>query len=131
LPDDGILFAGDSIVADTHPLLVEAQSEKWLMHLEELSQANGSYRAVVPGRGEMNNSQAAEQVADYLRLVRAYVGDHQRQGKPREELAAYVADLLSRFPLGNLPREWVSRQIRLGLDRVYEELKIATEPGLA
>jgi glyoxylase-like metal-dependent hydrolase (beta-lactamase superfamily II) len=131
LPDDGILFAGDTIVADTHPLLVEAQSETWLMHLEELSRANGSYRAVVPGRGRLDNAQAAEQVAAYLRLVRGYVGDHHRRGKPREELSSYINELLAHFPLGNLPRDWVSRQIRLGLDRVYEELKIATEPDLA
>jgi glyoxylase-like metal-dependent hydrolase (beta-lactamase superfamily II) len=121
--DEGILFAGDCLVVDTHPLLAEAHCERWLGHLATLQQANGEFRAVVPGRGPLNRREAIEDVATYLRLVLEIAASHHRQSRQREDMSDYVGQLLPRFALNGLPREWVARQIRLGLDRVYEDLQ--------
>jgi glyoxylase-like metal-dependent hydrolase (beta-lactamase superfamily II) len=123
LPDDGILFAGDSLVVDTHPILAEAQCGPWLSSLEALRQANREYRSVVPGRGPIASRGAVEDIIAYLRQVQNLASTHHTLGRSRDELNEYVGELLPRFPLNGLPREWVTRQIRLGLNHIYDEMK--------
>jgi glyoxylase-like metal-dependent hydrolase (beta-lactamase superfamily II) len=123
LPEAGVLFSGDSVVADTHPLLSEANSSRWLDSLQELQQTIDAGYTIIPGRGRLCGPEGARCTTEYLWRVRDCVESHYRQERPREELSHYVAELLATFPLDGVPRDWMQRQIRLGLDRVYDEVR--------
>jgi glyoxylase-like metal-dependent hydrolase (beta-lactamase superfamily II) len=124
IPQAGILFTGDVVVNETHPLLAEAHSQQWLDTLDHLTTTLlPEIETVVPGRGVVGNRGAVEPVADYIETVRARIAAHLQEKRPRDEVAAYVPELLDCFPLGNLPQEWLQRQVRLGLERVYDEMR--------
>lgn len=123
LPEAGVVFSGDSVVKDCHPLMAEANSARWLENLQELQQWIDAGYTIVPGRGRLCDPDSARCTAEYIARVRSCIENHYRQERPREELSNYVNDLLAMFPLDGLPRDWVQRQVRLGLDRVYDEMK--------
>jgi glyoxylase-like metal-dependent hydrolase (beta-lactamase superfamily II) len=124
IPQAGILFTGDVVVNETHPLLAEAHSQQWLDTLDHLTTTLlPEIETVVPGRGVVGNRGAVEPVADYIESVRARIAAHLQEKRPRDEVATYVPELLDCFPLGNLPQEWLQRQVRLGLERVYDEMR--------
>jgi glyoxylase-like metal-dependent hydrolase (beta-lactamase superfamily II) len=123
IPQAGVLFTGDVVVNETHPLLAEAQSQQWLDTLAHLTTVLTGVGTVVPGRGALNNEQAGTPVVAYIDAVRARISTHLQEKRLREEVATYIPELIDCFPLGNLPRDWVQRQVRLGLERVYDEMR--------
>lgn len=125
LPEAGVIFSGDTIVSDCHPLLTEANSGRWLASLEELQQTIDAGYTIVPGRGRLCGAEAARCTAEYICRVRQCIENHYHQERPREELGNYIPDLLAMYPLDRVPRDWAQRQIRLGLDRVYDEMRNA------
>jgi cyclase len=125
IPQAGVLFTGDVVVNDTHPLLAEAQSQQWLETLRRLATIAPAVTTVVPGRGALINEEATQPVVAYLESVRGHVAAHLAENRPRDEVAGYVQELMDCFPLGDLPRDWVQRQVRLGLERVYDEMRTA------
>ena len=56
VPDDRILFTGDSIVNGTQPYLEEMEWQDWMNSLELLTDRQGQLDFVVPGRGEIYRS---------------------------------------------------------------------------
>lgn len=123
LVDAGILFTGDLLTVDTCPMLAQADTAAWLQSLERLRQPEYNAAVVVPGRGPLADSSHFTPMAGFIRHVRQQVFDLCRQNRPRSDLSACAADLLSAFPLGHLPRDWAQMQIRLGLDLIYDEMK--------
>ncbi len=123
LPDAGILFAGDLLAVDTYPMLAQADTAAWLESLERLRQPEYNATVVVPGRGPLTDSAGLDTMAHLIRQVRQRVFDLCQQNRPRSELATCAVEILSNFPLGRLPREWVQSQIRAGLDLIYDEMK--------
>lgn len=132
LVDAGILFTGDLLAVDTCPMLAQADTTAWLESLERLRQPEYNAAIVVPGRGPLTDGSRFAAMAGLIRDLRQRVFDLYQQNRPRSELAACAADILSIFPLGHLPREWVQSQIRMGLDLIYDEMKAKTrleQPG--
>lgn len=125
IPQAGVLFTGDVVVTDTHPLLAEAHSQRWLDTLDYLATAVPEVETVVPGRGMVGSPKVAGPVAGYIDTVRTQIKTHLQEKRPREEVAAYIPALMDCFPLGSLPHDWVQRQVRLGLERVYDEMRLA------
>jgi cyclase len=125
IPQAGVLFTGDVVVNGSHPLLAEAHSEQWLATLRHLAGLLPAVVTVVPGRGALSSNEVTQPVAAYIQAVRSRVAAHLAEQRPRDEMAAHVEELMDCFPLGDLPREWVQRQVRLGLERVYDEMRMA------
>jgi glyoxylase-like metal-dependent hydrolase (beta-lactamase superfamily II) len=124
IPQAGVLFTGDVVVNETHPPLAEAHSKQWLDTLDHLTTTLlPGIDTVVPGRGTIGNGEAAEPVAGYIDTVRARIAVHLQEKRPREEVAIYIPELMDCFPRGNLLDEWLQRQVRLGLERVYDEMR--------
>jgi glyoxylase-like metal-dependent hydrolase (beta-lactamase superfamily II) len=122
IPERKILFAGDSIVYETHPMLAQMNSGQWMDSLQRLSALADEIDVIVPGRGPVCDAHAATAVLEYLVEIRAAVQEHIDAGKSEESLGDYAEDLLDSFPIGTLPREWTKEQIVRGLERVYQEL---------
>jgi glyoxylase-like metal-dependent hydrolase (beta-lactamase superfamily II) len=125
LPNEAILFAGDTVVVDTHPLLAEANSQEWLATLERLQSWPEEITTIVPGRGPLCDKSAIQPIRDYIQRMRQRVGQHVAEKRPREETTIYIPEFLAMFPLYTLPPEWMRRQIKLSLDRIYDEIKLA------
>jgi len=124
LPELHVLFAGDTLVAETHPFLAAALDTKaWLNTLTSLRRARFSQTIIVPGRGPLCEQSATWPLSEYIALARRRVRSLHKAGRARADTAGLVAELLPLFPVPEDRREWVQRRIKAGLDQLYEALQ--------
>ena len=126
LPEQDVLFAGDTVVADRHPSLAAATNTKaWLDTLTSLRRERFSKTTIVPGRGPICDQSATRPLSDYIALVRRRMRSLRAMhsnGQTRVDMSAVVAELLPFFPVPEDEQEFIQRRIKASLDRVYEEL---------
>lgn len=127
IPETGILFTGDSISVDTPPFIGELWINEWLQSLTEtLDHYDVQY--LVPGRGSVSTpDQAVPQLVDYLTYIEENIRRLILEDKKREAAIFLEGKLLAMYPTGDLPQEWLQKQIRLGLERAYNEIKSTME----
>jgi glyoxylase-like metal-dependent hydrolase (beta-lactamase superfamily II) len=126
LAEQRVLFTGDTIVVGTHPPLTITDTEEWLGALERLRQEEQFQDAViVPGRGALCDVSAAEPLTSYLSMARESTLKIYRTGRSKADLNAVAADLMPLYPVANGQRERVQRQIKQGLDELYDACKAA------
>lgn len=123
LPEQRVLFMGDSLSVNEHPYISGPYTKEWLDNLTELRRPRFAADLLVPGRGPVVDKNATEPLSNYLRLVRRRVQSLYRAGRPRADTASLVPELLTAFPYDPADSENVQRRIKSGLDRIYEELK--------
>ena len=124
IPDANILFVGDTLMVDTHPIITEGNSAQWLASLDKLEAMAPKLLAIVPGRGPVCDGSAIPPIRDYIRHMRETIQRHIAAGKTIDETAVYIPEFLSAFPINDLPLDWLKRQIKSSLDHVYLELKL-------
>ena len=123
LPEQDVLFAGDTVVAGSHPFLRAAPDTKaWLRTLTALRRARFSKTTIVPGRGPLCGQAASRPLSEYIVLARRRVRSLHTSGA-RPDVGDLVAEMLPLFPVPEDERELVPRRIKAGLDRLYEELE--------
>ena len=126
LPEQGVLFVGDTIVVGTHPPLGVTLTAEWLTALARLRQDPRFQDAIiVPGRGPVCDISATEPLIAYLQLARARTANLYQAGRPKGDLNEVAVDLLPLYTIADGQRERVQRQIRMGLDILYDEFKAA------
>jgi glyoxylase-like metal-dependent hydrolase (beta-lactamase superfamily II) len=124
LPDQDVLFAGDTLVVDSHPFLDAALDTKaWLDTLTALRRARFSKTTIVPGRGPLCDQSASRPLSEYIALARRRVRSLHTARQARVDTVALVAELLPLFPVPDDERDSVQRRIKAGLDQLYEELR--------
>jgi glyoxylase-like metal-dependent hydrolase (beta-lactamase superfamily II) len=123
LPDEKLLFAGDSVVVNQHPPITEGWTGAWLQTLSELQSDAYADWTIVPGRGKPVSPDEVKLLADYLTTLRRRVASLSKSGRPRSELGGLVGELLGEFPHPAGQREEIQRRIRMGLEIVYEEIR--------
>jgi cyclase len=123
LESDRVLFAGDSIISDQHPIIADGTTHAWLETLAELQGDEYAEWRIVPGRGKVTDSLAAAVLADYIRTARKRISAMCRAGRPRSEVAGLVTELIGSFAFDNRQKDDVQRRIRLGLETIYEEIR--------
>jgi len=124
LPDQDVLFAGDTLVLDRHPFLDAALDTKaWLDTLTALRRARFSKTTIVPGRGPLCDQSASRPLSEYIALARRRVRSLHTARQARVDTVALVAELLPLFPVPDDERDFVQRRIKAGLDQLYEELR--------
>ena len=122
LPEQDVLFAGDTVVAEGHPFMYAAPDSKaWLNTLTGLRRARFARTTIVPGRGPLCDRDDSRPLSDYVALARRRVRSLHSAGA-RTDMGPLVAEMLPLFPVPGDERETVSRRIKAGLDRLYEEL---------
>jgi hypothetical protein len=123
-PQQQVLFASDTIVVGTHPPLEVMDVREWIAALKRLAQEPQFEEAViVSGRGPVCDISAVDPMIEYLSEVLQRTKAVQRAGRSKADLNAVAADLLSLFPVADGQKERVQRQIKLGLDELYDDLK--------
>jgi glyoxylase-like metal-dependent hydrolase (beta-lactamase superfamily II) len=126
LPSQSVLFAGDTVVVGTHPPLAVTDTREWLAALARLRREKRFREAtIVPGWGPVCDVTATEPLTEYLRLARDRTRRIYRAGRPKADLNKVAADLLLLYPVVDGQHERVQRQIKLGLDDLYDTFKAA------
>jgi glyoxylase-like metal-dependent hydrolase (beta-lactamase superfamily II) len=121
--DADVLFAGDTLVVGRPPVMDETPDTKaWLDTLTWLRRPLFAGTKLVPGRGPLSDQSATHLLSEYIRVARRRVRSLHRDGRPRDEVAGCVNDLLSIFALSDTERDQFRRRVRNGLKRVYDEL---------
>jgi cyclase len=122
LREPNVLFAGDTLVVETHPFLAATSDAKaWLNTLKSLRRKRFSKTIIVPGRGPLCGQSATLPLSEYIALVRRRTRSLQTGGRARADKAAMVAELLSFFPVPDEERDLVQRRVKAGLDRLCEK----------
>jgi cyclase len=123
LREEGVLFTGDTMVAETHPVLDASPDTKaWLDTLAMLRRPQFSGITIVPGRGPLCDQVTSQDLSEYIRVVRRRARSLCRAGRPQTDVEEFVPELLSMFPVPEERRDQLQRRVQSGLERVYEEL---------
>lgn len=128
LPDSQVLFSGDTVVCGTFPPLSEMVSTFWLNTLESLDENEFSGYTLVPGRGDVTDSNSAAPMIEFISAMRRAVTEHIESQLPKEELSRKARDFLQYFPTNDVPRDWVLHQISTGLERIFVEQSGSKSP---
>jgi glyoxylase-like metal-dependent hydrolase (beta-lactamase superfamily II) len=124
LPEQDVLFAGDTLVVGRHPFMYAAPDTRaWLDTLTALRRARFSRTTIVPGRGPLCDQAASRPLSEYIALARRRVRSLHTAKQVRVDMADLLAEMLPLLPVPGDERELVSRRIKAGLERVYEELQ--------
>jgi glyoxylase-like metal-dependent hydrolase (beta-lactamase superfamily II) len=119
-----VLFAGDTVVVDTHPFMEATPDTKaWLDTLKSLRRARYSKTVIVPGRGPVCDQSAIQPLGEYITLARRRARSLQGGGRVRMDKTAVVTELLSYFPVTGDEHDLIQRRVKAGLDRLCEQLK--------
>lgn len=122
LPDDRILFTGDSIVTGTQPYLEQLEWQDWMDSLMFLADRQGQLDLVVPGRGDITDLSAVAPMIDYLDRMKAMVLNHFNEGRPRNELNHLAYQFLAEYSIETPSSEWGRCQVIVGLERIYDQI---------
>jgi cyclase len=117
LPEAGVVFTGDSVVRDTHPILAEANFDSWLGNLDELRKTKFPAKTVVPGRGKVTDKTGVKHTHDYLKAARRKMELLLKGNRARGDAATVAAELLKQFPVPDGHRELVARRVRHDVER--------------
>ncbi len=123
LPEQRVIFTGDSVVIGQHPYMAQVQSKKWLNSLSVLRRPRFPAQVIVPGRGPVTDKESTRAISDFLRYVRRRVYRLYRTGRPRADIANLIPGLLGQFPILPGQNEEVQRRLKAGLERIYDEFR--------
>lgn len=126
LPEHRLVFTGDLVYNNMHPLMTHAMTKEWLLALNQLRKM--MVDLVVPGHGTVCDKEATYPLSDYIRDIRAKVRRHFQAERSKSETAAtLITEFMDAFPYKESERERVRRYIKSGSDRIYDEYRVAVK----
>lgn len=133
LPEQRILFAGDVVVAGRHPALAEAPAIlPWLEALQRIARGDLPVRQIVPGWGPVGGPEVVGPLVAYFERAIELVRAARASSSARADLIRAAEELLSLFPVPDGDEDRQRQQIRVGLERLLEEIRSegeSHEPG--
>lgn len=127
LPQQRIVFAGDTVLTTRHPHLAGPTSKAWLETLNQTRKDIQAGWTVVAGRDGVVQGEDTLALSEYLRVARRRVSSQLRTRSGLPELDQIVPELLEQFPYSPSARMAVEQRIRASLEVIYAELKAAEE----
>lgn len=121
---DGVLFAGDNVVNGAPPFFHESECPRvWIHSLRRMKA--WKFRKLVPGHGDLSNSEIIEVMIQTIEKVMEMVQDGITQGISDEEIQEKVRYLpLFKGILENGPQKDFWRQLeRRGIGRMANRLR--------
>lgn len=126
LPEEKVLFAGDTVWWDQHPYMAQANSKQWLDALRQIRKLHP--QIIVPGHGPLTTVEATEPLSAYIRYVRRQVRIRINRGYSKQETASsLVKQLVPMFTVNPDRRGKIESQIKQAINRVYNEYKKGAE----
>jgi len=124
LPEERVLFVGDTIWIDEHPYMAQAGIQAWVDGLELIKTLEAKF--IIPGHGEPCTHKEVDYMISYLTHTQARVRDCYEQGTGKHETAAeLVEELRGWFEVPQNRRSKIHSQIKSGVGRTWEEVKKA------
>lgn len=122
LPAERILFAGDSIVNNEHPTMVQANTPAWIDTLRRIESMDVDL--LVPGAGEPCGKDVIEPLVEYITEMRRRVSELFDAGASRREAVEKVG-MLDYYPVPENQAARIKRRRRENVERVYTEIRSA------
>lgn len=123
LRDKGVLFVGDTLVVGVPPVMDAGPDTKaWLNMLTTIRRPRFSDIKIVPGRGPISDQSATRPLSEYIRTARRRARSLHTAGRPKDDAAQFVDELISIFPVSDEDHR-LRHRVKEGLSRVYEELE--------
>lgn len=124
LREEKVLFAGDTLVTGTHPIVSNAPDTRaWLKTLVEIRRSYFPADVLVPGRGGVCDQDETRPLSEYIRVARRRIRSFHTAGTDLSELPELIPELLAMFPFEQSNREQVEQRILSSLEQLYEELR--------
>jgi len=120
LPEERILFAGDNIVNNEHPTMVQANTLTWIDTLRRIQRMDVDL--LVPGAGEPCGKDVIEPLIAYITEMRRRVAELFEAGASRREAVDKVG-MLDFFPVPESQAARIKRRRRENVERVYTEIR--------
>ena len=120
LPEERILFAGDNIANNEHPVMSQSSSQAWLETLARIDAMEVDL--IVPGAGEPCGKEVIQPMYDYITEVRERTGELYDQGASRRECVDKI-NMLDRFPVPDASLARIKRRCRENVEQVYTEYR--------
>lgn len=131
IPQDRVLFTGEVVVIDEHPVIAEGKSLQWLHALTLIRGIDAEI--IVPGHGSLCDQEATQRLSSYIRKMRKKVKRQVVAGRSRREMIERIdlGRIVDFFPVAEGERREVEKRVKASLRRIYdemkEELQMATE----
>jgi cyclase len=122
LPEQRILFAGDNVTNNEHPVAQHANSLAWLETLQRIKEME--IDILVPGTGEPGGKEMIDPLYQYLAEMRRRILELFTQGASRRECVEKVG-MLDYFPVPKGQEGEVKLRRRHSIERLYTEIRIA------
>jgi len=115
-----VLFAGDTIVCNEHPMMAHANSLAWLASLARIRALE--IDLLVPGNGDVCGKEVIHPLENYIREMRERVTEQYQKGASRRETVDKVG-MLENFPVPDSQATRIKRRRRESVERVYAEIR--------
>lgn len=119
LPDQGILFVGDAVIADAPPFLAQADLPAWQEALRYLLSPQFQNYLLVGGRNGLLTHNHARLMLDFLVEVHQKMEELAERKAQPDETTALVEPLLSRFRFPEEKLTQYTNRLRHGLHQYY------------
>ncbi len=90
VPSDGVVFAGDIVFNNCHPLAWDGTIDSWIAALRQIEALDPAI--LVPGHGPVSGPEGATQMREYLEFVKSHGAEQYERGVSLRDAAA-VLDL--------------------------------------
>ncbi len=120
LPQEKVLFVGDTVTVDMPPFLGEADLAKWLEALARLRSAPYRGARIFSARGGWVTPAHVARFATFVRSVQHRLDALKSKSEPQKDLTRAAASLRIYFRFPRDRRVMVESRLRLGLQALWE-----------
>lgn len=127
LPDLKLLFTGDTLFPNPHPLLYTADLDRWLDEIRDLTTGQHPDTTVISGQLPLDADlkTATEPQIEYLRYLRDQLRRLARAGKSDEEILTFIPNILKKYPVEAPWSNFILQRLTVGLPSVFRNVKVA------
>jgi cyclase len=130
IPEESLIFAGDTVFCNMHPTMTQAETKQWLSTLTTLRKM--SVGTIIPGHGSLCEKDATYPLSDYIRDMRAMVRRSFQSGRSKSETSSSVIpEFMNVFPYDESERDQVRLRVKGGSDRIYDEYRAEVKMNAA
>lgn len=119
LVDEGVLFSGDEVSANSHPYTGDANFKQWMDVLERILKMEVD--VIIPGHGVVCGKPEAAKLLDYFRQRWGRVMDLKKKGVAKEEVVKQLHSMIDYFPIDPTRVAQTNLYFEQGTARMYEQ----------
>ncbi len=119
LPEEKIVFVGDTVVKDQPPFLANADLPAWLEALDLLQRKPYRDYTLVSGRGGVLQAAFVKNQADFLKELLKKLEKLATQQSPPEVVEGLAHEMAANFKASGVHSKQYSQRLHYGLQRYY------------